>query len=110
MADGIGGGRLSESYGHRSRGDYWLSSRIVGGLDWIVAGDYVLLRFASESSPFGANYAQTRIIWSVLRGIGAGARLSLAWTAGAGSIPTLSVCDIGGIGRLMRFSIPAVSI
>ena len=82
---------------------YWMGS---------VAGDYVLSRFASESSiprleqimhrhgSFGVFFAA----------LGPVPYKALAWTAGAGSMPIIPFMISGGIGRLMRFSIPAIAI
>ena len=82
---------------------YWIGS---------VAGDYVLTRFASEQSigrlewimdrygPFGVFFAA----------LGPVPYKAIAWTAGAGSMPLAPFLISGAVGRLLRFSIPAVAI
>ena len=82
---------------------YWMGS---------VAGDYVLSRFASESSIARLEQIMHRhgsfgIFFAAL---GPVPYKALAWTAGAGSMPIIPFMISGGIGRLMRFSIPAIAI
>ena len=82
---------------------YWMGS---------VAGDYVLSRFASESSIARLEQIMHRhgSFGVFFAALGPVPYKALAWTAGAGSMPLIPFMISGGIGRLMRFSIPAVAI
>ena len=82
---------------------YWMGS---------VAGDYVLSRFASESSIARLEQIMHRhgSFGVFFAALGPVPYKALAWTAGAGSMPIIPFMISGGIGRLMRFSIPAVAI
>ena len=82
---------------------YWMGS---------VAGDYVLSRFASESSIARLEQIMHRhgSFGVFFAALGPVPYKALAWTAGAGSMPIIPFMISGGIGRLMRFSIPAISI
>tara|TARA_B100001989_G_scaffold244493_2_gene213299 strand:+ start:1779 stop:2396 length:618 start_codon:yes stop_codon:yes gene_type:complete len=82
---------------------YWMGS---------VAGDYVLSRFASESSIARLEQIMHRhgSFGVFFAALGPVPYKALAWTAGAGSMPIVPFMISGGIGRLMRFSIPAVAI
>ena len=82
---------------------YWIGS---------VAGDYVLSRFASESSIARLEQIMHRhgSFGVFFAALGPVPYKALAWTAGAGSMPLIPFMISGGIGRLMRFSIPAVAI
>ena len=82
---------------------YWMGS---------VAGDYVLSRFASESSIARLEQIMHRhgSFGVFFAALGPVPYKALAWTAGAGSMPHIPFMISGGIGRLMRFSIPAVAI
>ena len=86
-----------------SLGGYWIGS---------VAGDYALSRFASESSIARLEQIMQRhgSFGVFFAALGPVPYKALAWTAGAGSMPLIPFVISGGIGRLMRFSIPAVSI
>ena len=82
---------------------YWMGS---------VAGDYVLSRFASESSIARLEQIMHRhgSFGVFFAALGPVPYKALAWTAGAGSMPIIPFVISGGIGRLMRFSIPAIAI
>ncbi|MEC8045717.1 MAG: VTT domain-containing protein [Candidatus Thermoplasmatota archaeon] len=82
---------------------YWMGS---------VAGDYVLSRFASESSIARLEQIMHRhgSFGVFFAALGPVPYKALAWTAGAGSMPIIPFMISGGIGRLMRFSIPAIAI
>ena len=82
---------------------YWMGS---------VAGDYVLSRFASESSIARLEQIMHRhgSFGVFFAALGPVPYKALAWTAGAGSMPLIPFMISGGIGRLMRFSIPAIAI
>ena len=82
---------------------YWMGS---------VAGDYVLSRFASESSIARLEQIMHRhgSFGVFFAALGPVPYKALAWTAGAGSMPLIPFMISGGIGRLMRCSIPAVAI
>ena len=82
---------------------YWMGSG---------AGDYVLSRFASESSIARLEQIMHRhgSFGVFFAALGPVPYKALAWTAGAGSMPLIPFMISGGIGRLMRFSIPAVAI
>ena len=82
---------------------YWMGS---------VAGDHVLSRFASESSIARLEQIMHRhgSFGVFFAALGPVPYKALAWTAGAGSMPLIPFMISGGIGRLMRFSIPAVAI
>ena len=82
---------------------YWMGS---------VAGDYVLARFASESSIARLEQIMHRhgSFGVFFAALGPVPYKALAWTAGAGSMPLIPFMISGGIGRLMRFSIPAIAI
>ena len=80
---------------------YWMGS---------VAGDYVLSRFASESSIARLEQIMHRhgSFGVFFAALGPVPYKALAWTAG--SMPIIPFMISGGIGRLMRFSIPAIAI
>ena len=85
---------------------------LVGYWMGAVAGDYVLSLFASESSIARLEQIMHRhgSFGVFFAALGPVPYKALAWTAGAGSMPLIPFMISGGIGRLMRFSIPAVAI